>query len=36
MGDIAEMIIMGIMCEQCGVFLEGDAPGFPRRCECCQ
>lgn len=35
MGDSAEMILEGIMCEGCGEFLDGDGPGFPRRCHAC-
>lgn len=34
MGDIAEMIIEGIICERCGNYL-GEPVGFPRTCEEC-
>lgn len=33
MGEIADAIIEGEMCEDCGCFFEdGAAPGFPRSC----
>lgn len=32
MGEIAEMMINGEMCECCGVFLDGEASGYPRYC----
>lgn len=35
MGDIADMVIEGILCESCGVYIEGDAPGYPRSCSDC-
>lgn len=35
MGEIAEMMLDGTLCEGCGVFLDGDAEGFPRRCDDC-
>lgn len=35
MGEIAEMMLDGTLCEGCGVFLDGDADGFPRRCDDC-
>lgn len=35
MGEIAEMMIDGTLCEGCGVYLDGDGEGFPRRCEDC-
>jgi hypothetical protein len=31
MGEIAEMILHGILCESCGEFI-GDGAGYPRRC----
>ena len=38
MGEIADMMIGGEMCEACGVFLGGEASGFPRYCsiECAE
>ena len=35
MGEIAEMMLDGEMCEGCGEYL-GDGDGFPRRCEACE
>lgn len=32
MGEIADMMINGDMCEMCGVWLDGDGEGFPRYC----
>lgn len=32
MGEIAEMMLNGEMCEQCGVFLSGEATGIPMYC----
>jgi len=35
MGEIAEMILEGLLCENCGMFIDEDAPGHPRVCEDC-
>lgn len=35
MGDIAEMILEGLLCDCCGSFIDGEEPGFPRSCEDC-
>lgn len=36
MGDMADMMLDGTMCEICGVYLEeGVAQGFPRKCKHC-
>lgn len=32
MGEIAEMMLDGTLCEGCGVYIEGDAEGIPRYC----
>lgn len=32
MGDIADMMLDGTLCEGCGVYIEGEAPGYPRHC----
>lgn len=34
MGEIADMMIEGAMCETCGEFL-GDEVGYPRQCYAC-
>ena len=41
MGEIAEMMLDGLMCEGCGewmdeAFEDGDGPGYPQRCAACQ
>ena len=35
MGEITEMILEGFLCENCGVFIDEKAGGFPRKCEDC-
>lgn len=35
MGDIAEAVVDGMLCQTCGVFLDGGSPGHPRWCEDC-
>jgi Zn finger protein HypA/HybF involved in hydrogenase expression len=35
MGDVADMMIDGTLCEGCGVVLDGEAPGHPRYCRHC-
>jgi hypothetical protein len=32
MGEIADSMIYGECCEMCGVFLPGEAAGYPRYC----
>lgn len=34
MGEIAEMHLCGILCEQCGAFV-GEDVGYPRSCDDC-
>ena len=36
MGEIAEMMIDGTLCEGCGVYLDGESYGVARRCPCCR
>ena len=38
MGEIADMMLDGTMCEGCGEFLYdgADGPGFPQYCAACQ
>lgn len=36
MGDMTEMILDGLLCESCGVYIDGEAPGYPRLCEDCE
>jgi hypothetical protein len=35
MGEIAEMVIVGILCERCGVLIDGETTGYPRQCDSC-
>jgi hypothetical protein len=32
MGEIADMMLDGTLCEGCGGYIEGDGCGFPRYC----
>lgn len=32
MGDIADMMLDGTLCEACGVYLDGAGEGYPRYC----
>lgn len=32
MGDIADMLLDGTLCECCGSYIEGDGDGIPRYC----
>lgn len=37
MGDIADMMLDGTLCESCGVvFDDRQSPGYPRYCDDCQ
>jgi hypothetical protein len=36
MGEIAEMMLDGTLCESCGSFIDGDSPGYPRKCSNCK
>ena len=37
MSDVADMIVEGILCEACGVYIEDDeAAGYPRQCNDCK
>jgi hypothetical protein len=35
MGEIADMMLDGTMCQFCGVFLDGEPLGIPRYCAEC-
>ena len=35
MGDIADMMLDGTLCEQCGEFIDDDEGGSPRLCASC-
>ena len=34
MGEVAEMMLDGTLCQFCGVYLDGGADGYPRSCGC--
>lgn len=36
MGDIADMMLDGTLCEGCGVALENSLGDFPQRCDDCK
>lgn len=36
MGEISEMILNGLLCEVCGTYVDGEEPGYPRKCEDCE
>lgn len=36
MGEIADAMISGLFCEQCGCYIDGEEPGYPRQCAGCQ
>jgi hypothetical protein len=35
MGEIAEIMLEGVLCEQCGCLIDGEETGYPRLCEDC-
>lgn len=35
MGEIAKMMLDGVLCEQCGTLINGEETGYPRLCEDC-
>lgn len=35
MGDVAELVIEGILCQSCGEFIDDDFAGYPRDCGAC-
>lgn len=35
MGESADLILIGLLCEICGSFIDGFAPMHPRPCEDC-
>ena len=36
MGEIAEMMLEGVLCASCGAFLDVYGNGYPEYCEDCQ
>lgn len=35
MGEIAEMMLEGLLCQCCGSLIDMEEPGYPRSCEDC-
>lgn len=35
MGEIADMMLEGFLCECCGTMIDGEEPGYPRLCAGC-
>ena len=35
MGEVAEMMLDGTLCQECGGVIDGTTPGYPRTCEDC-
>lgn len=35
MGEYAEMILEGTLCEGCGCFISAEPTGFPQKCDDC-
>jgi hypothetical protein len=36
MGEVADMMLDGTLCEGCGVYIDGEADGIPRLCTYCE
>jgi hypothetical protein len=36
MGDIADMLLDGTLCEICGEYIDDEEGGFPRLCASCK
>ncbi len=36
MGEAAEMVLDGLLCECCGMMIDGEELGYPRLCEDCE
>lgn len=35
-GDVADDLLSGFCCEECGSIVDGEAPGYPRLCTDCE
>ena len=35
MGEAADLVLEGLLCEECGVVIDELTPGHPRWCEDC-
>lgn len=36
MGQAAEDMLDGLMCQYCGVLIDGEETGYPRSCDSCE
>lgn len=36
LGEAADDILEGLMCQCCGALIDGEEPGYPRNCEECE
>lgn len=37
MGEVAEMILEGLLCQECGGVMDDlESPGYPRTCDFCR
>lgn len=36
MGEIADAMVEGLFCEECGAWIDGEEPGYPRKCDNCK
>ena len=36
MGEAADEMLAGLLCQRCGAYIPGKAPGHPRSCDNCK
>lgn len=36
MGDMVDLMLVGVVCQYCGEMVDGEETGFPRPCEGCE
>lgn len=36
LSEITDLIMLGILCEQCGEYIDEEIPGMPRKCKGCK
>jgi hypothetical protein len=36
MGDIANLVLEGYLCQYCGGYIDGEEPGYQRYCDLCK
>lgn len=32
---MTELMLEGVVCQRCGSYIDGEAPGYPRACDGC-